>query len=180
MKIIDNFLSETQLIQLQQCLIKDLETSQLINDYSADLPAELQTQIQIYEITGTTKTLFWNWLKEKNIVTGNCNASLRYHILHPQMYIRWHHDHEPDMMGETKYPGVTLFLNKHWNDDHGGLYLYKNHPLDTNGYFISPIENRIVFNYDDLWHGISAVNHGNHIRYSLQFFIHQDCFVPQE
>jgi Rps23 Pro-64 3,4-dihydroxylase Tpa1-like proline 4-hydroxylase len=122
--------------------------------------------------------MFWNYLKEKNIVTGECNSSLRYHILHPQMYIKWHHDYEPDVMREAKYLGVTLFLNKQWSDDYGGHYLYKNHPLDTTGYFVSPIDNRLVINYTDLFHAVSCVSqNSNSPRHSLQCFIHEDYFT---
>jgi hypothetical protein len=179
MKIIDNFLSDQQLADLYQSLTQDINPTQTINDYSGDtIPGQ---EIQLYEINGTTKTSFWNYLKENNIVTGNCNAMLRYHVMTSQTCIKWHYDYTPSIGEETKYLGITLFLNKDWDDNYGGFYLYKHNPTDSSGYFVSPIENRLVINHTDLFHGVSAINQGsdNISRYSLQWFIHQDCFVTE-
>jgi hypothetical protein len=177
MKIIDNFLSTQQLQDLRQALSQEITYADTINGDEYLKDTEIQSKI--YKIHGLAKTMSWNYLKQNNIVIGvpKHDTRVAYHVFSPGSCLIWHQDYYP-VTEETI--GVTLHLNTDWDDSNGGLFLYKTTPSDTTGYFISPIENRLVINYNDFFHSVSAISADKNIfRYSLQWFIQKESMAPE-
>ena len=65
---------------------------------------------------------------------------------------------------------MTMFLND-WDSDNGGLYLYKQNKDSTEGNFIMPKKNRVIYNPNDYYHAVTQITQQGIKRYSLQMFI---------
>ena len=83
-----------------------------------------------------------------------------YYIWPPMSHIGWHND-------EKWVAGASIYLNKTWDKNDGGLFLYRE--KDQNK-FIVPEYNMCVVNENHTDHAVSALaSHGPH-RLSVQIF----------
>ena len=104
-------------------------------------------------------------------VLVDMEAMLRYHITEYPYTALWHKDRMSDWEGNNvDYIGITMFLSD-WNGNDGGLYIYKEHKDSTQGNFIMPIKNRVIYNPKDYYHAVTQITKEGVKRYSLQMFI---------
>lgn len=77
-------------------------------------------------------------------------------------YIPWHND------GHV-HAAITVYLNKDWKPDYGGLFLYD---YEHNGRIrgIIPIYNGALLQTQGLWHSTTPVNWSANVRITLQIF----------
>ena len=83
-----------------------------------------------------------------------------YYIWPPMSHIGWHND------GKW-VAGASIYLNKTWDRNDGGLFLYREKNQNK---FIVPEYNMCVVNEDHTDHAVSVLaSHGPH-RLSIQIF----------
>lgn len=75
-------------------------------------------------------------------------------------YIPWHDD-------SSFFGGLTIFLNRNWDENYGGYFLYKE---SDEVKAILPQKNLAVFQYNRTKHCTTPVNINGNIRYTLQIF----------
>ena len=85
--------------------------------------------------------------------------TLMFYMWPPNSYIGWHDD--------TCDFGASVYLNKEWNIEHGGIFLYKD-KKDIKG--VSPVYNRCVINVEKTMHTVSMITPDAPLRKSLQIF----------
>jgi len=86
------------------------------------------------------------------------------YVWHKLSYIPWHSDKEYN--DEVRY-AATLYLNRQWNDDWGGLFLYKK---DKKIFAEAPAFNKLVFNDNNYEHATSILSTQAPCRYTIQLF----------
>ena len=132
----------------------------------------------LYHLNNEARDLYLKFLIKNKLFDKTCltelDLTLRYHAIKSPYSSTWHKDRLADWDGdEVDYIGVSYFLNNDWNYTKGGMFIYKEHKEATQGYYIEPIENRIIINDDDLYHAVTTITDQSAIRYSLQMFIHK-------
>lgn len=86
------------------------------------------------------------------------------YMWHKFSFIPWHSDKESD--DEIRF-AATLYLNKEWNDNWGGLFLYK---INDHIHAEAPRFNKLVFNDNNYAHATSMLTSDAPFRYTLQLF----------
>ena len=79
-------------------------------------------------------------------------------------YIPWHSDKESD--DEIRF-AATLYLNKEWDDNWGGLFLYK---INDQIHAEAPRFNKLVFNDNNYAHATSMLTSNAPFRFTVQLF----------
>lgn len=79
-------------------------------------------------------------------------------------FIPWHNDKEEE---DTIRYAATLYMNEQWEDDWGGLFLYKD---KTGIHAESPTYNKLVFNDQNFPHATSMIASNAPLRQTLQLF----------
>lgn len=88
------------------------------------------------------------------------NFMAQLYIWPPGSYIPWHKDGDKDL-------GATVYLNESWNENYGGIFLYKDEHGNINGEL--PDYNKIVINENDSEHHVTMIPHScNAQRITLQ------------
>jgi hypothetical protein len=76
----------------------------------------------------------------------------------------------PEHTDKSYSKAVTVFLNKEWTLDHGGVFYWKD--VQTGNWnMVSPLFNRAVINGEGIPHGVSPVQ--SDYRITLQIFVHK-------
>jgi len=89
------------------------------------------------------------------------NMTTTIHYLEKDSAINWHND------GNGKY-GATYYLNKRWNRNWGGEFMFKN----ENGHgWIPPVGNSLILVKAPLEHKVNTVLSPNIPRVSIQMFM---------
>lgn len=100
-----------------------------------------------------------NELFNKGILDGGEYEVMSY-IWMPGSYIPWHDDHVHE-------EALTLYLNPVWDDDWGGIFLYKT-AVGIGG--VIPEFNTAVRNKNNIFHTVTPVIHGAPPRCTIQIF----------
>ena len=85
--------------------------------------------------------------------------TLMFYVWPPNSYIGWHDD--------PYNFGASVYLNKEWDIEHGGIFLYKDKE-DIKG--VSPVYNRCVINVEKTMHTVTMTTPDAPLRRSLQIF----------
>ena len=100
--------------------------------------------------------------------TGQSHQSIEIdaqaYVWHRLSYIPWHSDKDSD--DEVRF-AASLYLNKEWNDDWGGLFLYKK---DGEIRAEAPQYDKLVFNDNNFPHATSMLSVDAPYRHSVQLF----------
>ena len=86
------------------------------------------------------------------------------YVWHRLSYIPWHSD--KDSSDEVRY-AATLYLNAEWNDDWGGLFLYK---AQDEIRVEAPSFNKLVFNDKNFPHATTILSVDAPFRFTVQLF----------
>jgi hypothetical protein len=184
MKIIDNFFDLTTLSELKKDIQNQIDDkNSVIKKY--DLVTEKDhvglENSNYYFLNGRAKIIVLKHLITTKLLSADAlnfnDIMLHYHVNRAPYNARWHLDGLYAKKDELDYIGITIFLNDDWNTNDGGLFVYKENKNDTQGKFIEPIGNRIIINYKDLNHAVTAITNKEVIRYSLQMFINTKYLI---
>ncbi len=86
------------------------------------------------------------------------------YVWHRLSYIPWHSDKDSD--DEVRF-AATLYLNSEWNEDWGGLFLYKK---DGGIRAEAPAHDKLVFNDQNFPHATTILSVDAPYRHSVQLF----------
>jgi Rps23 Pro-64 3,4-dihydroxylase Tpa1-like proline 4-hydroxylase len=105
-------------------------------------------------------------LKTHNLVPKDKTIELdaQAYMWHKLSFIPWHSDKDSD--DDIRF-AATLYLNHEWNENWGGLFLYK-----KQGQILaeSPSFNKLVFNDNNYEHATSMITSNAPFRYTIQLF----------
>ena len=162
-KRIDNFLSENIIVNIKKIVEDNLDSTnwktsmfwqEQIKKSSAVLP--LFNLDNFSEIKELILDFYKPYLNFKNFK----NFHLTYYIWPPLSYIPFHYD------GSYKIAS-TIYLNKNWDRDHGGLFMCKN---GEDYLAITPKYNHCIINTNDEIHGTTLTTTDAPKRETLQIF----------
>jgi hypothetical protein len=86
----------------------------------------------------------------------------------PGSGINWHTDLDNRM-------AATIYLNKSWDWNWGGLFLFKGNESDNSAGWINPTYNRCVWFKSPLWHSVSLISRAaTEPRISIQLFFQRN------
>jgi hypothetical protein len=98
----------------------------------------------------------------------NFSFTVQYCKWHRGSYIPWHNDSDHSI-------GATIYLNKDWDVEDGGLFVYSETGNVDNLKCIYPCYNTLVINESNEWHHVSLVNyHANTERTTIQIWIEKN------
>lgn len=126
------------------------------------------------------KQRLFKYLLEEKTVLKKTPKQFFTHLHHsgPLESYPWHTDvhseyHDPDYTGDNfdGTMGITIYLNKNWDQDWGGYFLYKDSKDATSGGFVQPVYNRAVFNNGKEYHAVSGTGLRCDVRLSIQIFV---------
>jgi Rps23 Pro-64 3,4-dihydroxylase Tpa1-like proline 4-hydroxylase len=121
----------------------------LIRPLNDNQKKELLQSLKIHDLVPTDKQI---------------ELDAQAYMWHNLSFIPWHSDKEND--DEVRY-AATLYLNKEWNNNWGGLFLYKK---NDNIYAEAPRFNLLVFNDQNYEHATSMLTSNAPFRYTIQLF----------
>jgi Rps23 Pro-64 3,4-dihydroxylase Tpa1-like proline 4-hydroxylase len=92
--------------------------------------------------------------------TGEIASSILCYYGMPNSHISWHNDANYDS-------AISIYLNRDWNPNYGGLFLYK---MEKKIHAVVPYINTGVLLKNGIWHAVSSTTKTAPIRYSIQIF----------
>jgi Rps23 Pro-64 3,4-dihydroxylase Tpa1-like proline 4-hydroxylase len=94
--------------------------------------------------------------------------SLFLHVWEPGSQINWHDDIHNSEWEELT---TTIYLNKNWSPDWGGLFLYSGTPGLVNGKWVCPVHNQLCWFVPPVWHATTMCSNSmTEPRLSIQGF----------
>lgn len=98
-------------------------------------------------------------IKDKLQMTPKSQSVMFYYWM-PGSHIPWHND-----LGFEA--GLTIYLNKKWNRNQGGLFLYEDNGICA----LVPTVNEAVFQQGGIMHAVSATTLFSEVRTTIQVFL---------
>ena len=96
--------------------------------------------------------------------TQKLHMEINYYIWPPLSYIPSHNDNHVE-----EQIASSIYLNKEWNIDHGGLFLYNK---ENKIYAIPPIFNSCIINNNHVTHSTTLITTNAPYRRTLQIFFY--------
>jgi Rps23 Pro-64 3,4-dihydroxylase Tpa1-like proline 4-hydroxylase len=184
MIIIDNFFSSEEYQTFRSHLDREISTNdrllpQCVYDSEED-HMNLENS-QCFELEAQAKTYFLKTLVDRVIlydkILSTRKCIFRYNLTKYPYYTRWHKDRTTNWKdSEVNVFAIMFFMNKDWNNDHGGLFIYKDDDA-TVGKFIEPVDNRLVINWEDKVHRVLPIQNTEVQRHSLQLFVPSEYYI---
>ena len=119
-------------------------------------------QVAIFNLNGTTFEPEIIQVYKKYFDISKYNFNINYNLWHNGSYIAFHND------AHVVYSS-TIYLNKIWDKNYGGLYLYYADKDTLKA--IVPKYNLGIINTQQLHHGTSIISNDAPIRETIQLFI---------
>lgn len=122
--------------------------------------------VLIRSLSDDQKNVLIDSLKKHELIPLDCNIELdaQAYMWHNLSFIPWHSDKDSD--DEVRF-AATLYLNKDWDDNWGGLFLYK---INNQIFAEAPRFNKLVFNDKNYEHATSMLTSTAPFRQSVQLF----------
>lgn len=115
--------------------------------------------VLIYDVTPDSQ--FYKMLEHHIIAKIHKKPTcIMFYYWLPGSHIPWHND-------GCHHSGLTIYLNEHWNKNHGGIFLYE-HDSCIQG--IYPYTNRAVLNENNVNHSVCPTTSNSEIRKTIQCF----------
>jgi Rps23 Pro-64 3,4-dihydroxylase Tpa1-like proline 4-hydroxylase len=86
--------------------------------------------------------------------------TIQYYYWTPGSHIPWHNDGNYN-------GGITVYLNKAWDEDWGGIFLYKDGDM-INGFY--PKSNRCIMQCGGIPHSVAPTSKNSDVRLTIQIF----------
>ena len=165
MKIIENFLNETLISNIND-YVKNSDRNQYWysnSKWNKDI-VKNSGLVTILPIQKFSKELTDSFiLYDKKF--ENYSFCFQYYEWHRGSYIPWHDDHCYDM-------GATIYLNKEWDVEDGGIFFYTETGYTSDLKCIYPKYNTLILNDSNELHHVSLVNyHAKTERKTIQIWI---------
>ncbi len=122
----------------------------LVNDSNSIHIHSIPKEIDLYKMIS-------NAVQDK---TGEIASSILCYYGMPNSHISWHNDANYDS-------AISIYLNRDWNPNYGGLFLYK---MEKKIHAVVPYINTGVLLKNGIWHAVSSTTKTAPIRYSIQIF----------
>lgn len=119
-------------------------------------------QVAMFDLNGTAFEAEIIQVYKKHFDISKYNFNINYNLWHNGSYIAFHND------AHVVY-GSTIYLNKIWDKNYGGLYLYYQDKDTLKA--IVPEYNLGIINTNQLHHGVSIISNDAPIRETIQLFI---------
>jgi hypothetical protein len=188
MKVIDNLLDVNLANKLEQYIIGQLDQPVWIHGhtfYKEELKNYIVESISPYLASlekDLAKELKQALLSQGVFTQDPTNYEALIYNAYPLSSVGWHTDkHDEyehggsDCLGCRDVAGISIYLNRKWEPNWGGYFLYKENKTSSQGIFYEPIYNRAVINNGRDVHAVSAVTNGSNNRYSVQLFVNRDA-----
>ncbi len=122
--------------------------------------------VLIRPLSTTQKNTLTEALKKHNLIPSDKKIELdaQAYMWHNLSFIPWHSD--KDSNDDVRY-AATLYLNKEWDDNWGGLFLYK---INDKILAEAPRFNKLVFNDKNYEHATSMLTSNSPFRFTVQLF----------
>jgi hypothetical protein len=102
--------------------------------------------------------------KISDIIKTKCQIdtikTIMFYYWTPGSHIPWHTDGNHN-------GGITIYLNKSWDEDWGGIFLYKDGDLISGLY---PKQNRCVMQHGGIPHSVAPTTKNSDVRLTIQIF----------
>lgn len=160
--VFDHFLDD---VLIQQCIDYSIQQYNVQNfqlnnqrDWGSNI-VEDSGPVHVHSIP-TASDLYQRIFAAVRNQTGNSPTSIMCYYWMPNSHICWHND--------TNHSGaVTIYLNRDWNPNHGGLFLYEQ---GSTIQAVLPIMNRAVMQIGGEMHAVTCTTSRAPIRCTLQMF----------
>ena len=165
MHIFENVCTEEFLMEIQEDLSIKLKQSlpdhiSSVSHWDASLLVGIEGKSTQITIDNHISKKMRNIIIKKVPEVYQCNMAMSYQIMPYKSGISKHSD------GNKKF-GATLYLNKHWDIDYGGLLIYEDDGLKA----LCPKYNTLMINTPKHLHLVTAVtNAAPESRITLQIF----------
>lgn len=162
-----NVFEKTLLLKLKNYIYDTIKNNNIVKTNLNSWPNDVKGNSNLVEIITINNHMqlfrdIYNELKEFGGINYN-ELSLQIYIWHPGSYIKWHND------GDHKL-GFTVYLNENWDEDFGGIFLYKE---QNNIFGFKPEHNTIIFVKDKLEHCVTMITPDAPLRITLQGFVNE-------
>jgi len=162
-KRIDNFLSEDVISTVQKIVQDNIDSPKWKTSmFWQEEIKKSSTIIPLFNLNEfvEVKELILKHYEPYLNLTDFKNFYLTYYIWPPLSYIPFHYD-------GTYKVASTIYLNKKWDRDHGGLFMCKN---GEDYLAITPKYNHCIINTNDEIHGTTLTTSNAPKRETLQIF----------
>ena len=123
-----------------------------------------------YEVRRDSATVLVHDVSNKELISKVSNIvkekfdreinDIMFYYWMPCSHIPWHND-------EGNVGGITIYLNEHWDNNHGGIFLFDD-GAQIRG--IYPNKNRAVEQYGNVYHTVCPTSMNSNIRRTIQIF----------
>jgi hypothetical protein len=122
--------------------------------------------VLIRQLSENQKKCLIDALKQHDLISSESKIELdaQAYMWHKQSFIPWHND--KDSYDDIRF-AATLYLNNDWDDNWGGLFLYKK---DDQILAEAPKYNKLVFNDQNYEHATSMLTSNAPFRFTVQLF----------
>ena len=168
MKSIKNFFSEELIEKIIHHVESQRDSSEWITN-SNWIPEVVKhsERVDILEITKT----FSKKVKEQFVSHNQKYSRFRFRVLYYEWnrgsYIPWHDD-------SNHCIGATLYLNKEWDTEDGGIFMYYEDSNREKLKCIAPKYNNLVISDNNESHHVSMIcHHSKEIRKTIQIWMYK-------
>jgi len=109
------------------------------------------------------------YTKITDIIKSKCQIDTINHIMFyywtQGSHIPWHNDRGRGSGGHKG--GITIYLNKLWDEDWGGIFLFKD-GKNINGLY--PKQNRSIMQVGGVEHSVAPTTKNSDVRFTIQIF----------
>jgi hypothetical protein len=168
MKIISNFFDTATLELIQECYLQNFDKGDWIHGYSFYEKKGVKHNLEIMVLkTDQLKESIVKYLLDAKIIKHKPKDFVcMLHYAGSGCSIDWHTDapSNDDTTGNSNTCGITIFMNKTWQNNWGGQFMHKNKFDDMEGILNNGVEP----------HGVAPVSYGADPRLTFQIFLDKD------
>lgn len=163
-----NFLSDSTYNEISEHISKitnrDNQTTYMVSNLRwEDNIVNKSAPVLIYPFNYDTIPFFKQLCKEIESKIPYVVSSIAFYTWTNLSYIPWHSD-------RAYKAALTIYLNKNWDENWGGIFLYKQNN-EIKG--IIPEKNKAILQEGSLQHSVSMITPDSDYRYTLQLFFKQ-------
>lgn len=163
LRIFDNFLDNALYNECYEYSTSRFESDEmsLRTNRSWDQNIRKDSNLVLTHILSTDNDLY---KKINDIVKTKCQVdsikNIMFYYWTQGSHIPWHND-------GCHNGGITIYLNKSWDEDWGGIFLFKDDET-INGFYPKP--NRSIMQVGGIEHSVAPTTKNSDIRFTIQIF----------
>lgn len=160
-KIVKNFLDLTTINKITEYVNDNVDQYKWTSNLNWDKKiVKTSAQVSVLGLSENLKKEICEKIYKENKKFKEYDIRVMFYVWHRFSYIPFHDDHNYEF-------GATIYLNETWEQDWGGLFLYKE---NKNNKFIIPEFNNCVFNFNKTLHAVSMTTADAPYRITVQIF----------